>query len=682
VKVAGVEQKKKVDGGFEFFIAWRYIRDRKFRVSPTAIIAAFTFGYIALCAYGLMFVTRSARVVGGLDSIAFNNAKTYSAPDWLVLWFPITVGIIAAGGLAYFSMSRKRGSFRWVILVVTIMSLIAGAMALLVRVPFLLNNVDTVFMLALRGIVLVIYFGFLRLFFTFFSTVSILGVWIGTSALVSVLAIMGGFENDLRQKILGSNAHIQITRNDNVDFTNWREVRDKIAGIQDVVASTPYASSEVVLAANSNGSSVIIKGIDPATVGSVTKLVRDLDGPPDEDKAAMKRLYPLIDESMPRDVPQLAPGNAGSAPPVQDKAPNDMPAGADPLDLSAPPPAKADNGGEPILSIDPPPSAKAGNDPAPDDFVAGDEEGPTDFTKPNAMPLTPDMDDAGIIHTIDIPMENSPALSRRTQSLPGIFVGRELVKSTHLYIGKEVRLVSPLSDPSNPDATGTPIPFNRDYRVAGVFFTGMYEYDLKYVYVTLDSFQEFLDRGDVVDGIEVAVKDPSTSLDVVKRIKLTLGASYDVKDWTQINSSLFSALKLEKIAMFLVLGIVIVVASFSILGNLIMVVVEKGQEIALLKTLGASDSSVILIFVIQGLIIGFVGTVLGIATGLGVAGLVRSQGTALNAEVYYIDKVPIHVDPGSVVLIALAGVLVSMLATIYPAYLASKIRPAYGLKQI
>ena len=93
------------------------------------------------------------------------------------------------------------------------------------------------------------------------------------------------------------------------------------------------------------------------------------------------------------------------------------------------------------------------------------------------------------------------------QSLPGILVGRELVKQTHLYTGEEVRVVSPLSDPSNPDATGTPIPFNRDYRVAGIFYTGMYEYDLKYVYVTLDSLQDFLDRGDAVDGIEVRIED-------------------------------------------------------------------------------------------------------------------------------------------------------------------------------
>ena len=176
-----------------------------------------------------------------------------------------------------------------------------------------------------------------------------------------------------------------------------------------------------------------------------------------------------------------------------------------------------------------------------------------------------------------------------------MLVGRELVKQTHLYTGEEVRVVSPLSDPSNPDATGTPIPFNRDYRVAGIFYTGMYEYDLKYVYVTLESLQDFLDRGDAIDGIEVRISDADDTERYIPTsagpglIRQALGPGYRVDDWRELNRSLFSALKLEKIAMFLVLGIVILVASFSIVGNLIMVVVEKAREIALLKTLGASN---------------------------------------------------------------------------------------------
>ncbi len=578
-----------------------------------------------------------------------------------------------------------------------------------------------------------LYFGFLRLFLSFFTTVSVGGVWIGTGALVCVLSVMGGFEADLREKILGSNAHIQVTKEDG-DFTEWADVRAKINGIAGVRASTPYAVSEVVLASNDNGMNVIIKGIDPTTVGQVTDLTNDLEGTAVEDREAMQRLYPLVGDDSKLDVPQPSQPGGGAAPgTVIDKAPDDMPQGADPVDLSATPAGSntGANAGGPAPGATPTtggatPTTATGAaafggdaapllgdagpltleddkaagaivtvDQAPADFV-GDGDAPEDFSVPrDHAALDPQLDTTGataedaagtdargVIRTIDIPLEDGPHLSRRTQALPGIFVGRELVKQTHLYVGKEVRIVSPLSDPSNPDATGTPIPFNRDYRVAGVFFTGMYEYDLKYVYVTLDSFQDFLDRGDSIDGIEVRVGDPEDTTEYVEKISAVLGPAYRVVDWKELNRSLFSALKLEKIAMFLVLGIVILVASFSIVGNLIMVVVEKGREIALLKTLGATDRAIQWLFLIQGLFIGTIGTVLGVGMGLGLCWYANSAGAPLNAEVYYIDKVPIHVDPLSVAFIALAGIAISIAATRYPAHLASKVRPAYGLKHI
>ncbi|HEX7836407.1 MAG TPA: FtsX-like permease family protein, partial [Kofleriaceae bacterium] len=309
-------------------------------------------------------------------------------------------------------------------------------------------------------------------------------------------------------------------------------------------------------------------------------------------------------------------------------------------------------------------------DPPPPDLVTSDEP-PTDYSRPEYL------EDS--VKVIDPPFD-TPAISRRTQSLPGILVGRELVKQTHLYTGEEVRVVSPLSDPANPDANGTPIPFNRDYRVAGTFFTGMYEYDLKYVYVSLDSLQEFLDRGDAVDGIEVRVANPYDTDAFVAKFQAAFGPHYRVQDWKELNRSLFSALKLEKIAMFLVLGIVIVVASFSILGNLIMVVVEKSREIALLKTLGASDAGVLQIFAIQGLMIGIIGTVLGVVTGLLLCWALAEYGFPLNADVYYIDRLPVHVDPWSVVATAAAGIVISILATLYPAAVAARVRPAAGMR--
>ena len=352
-----------------------------------------------------------------------------------------------------------------------------------------------------------------------------------------------------------------------------------------------------------------------------------------------------------------------------------MPTGGEPIDFSGKGSGSASGGAQ----LEPPPApgppSTAPIDPPPDDLITTDES-PKDFSG------RAHDDDYEPISVVDI----EPSVSRRTQALPGVLVGRELVKQTHLYTGEEVRVVSPLSDPSNPDATGTPIPFNRDYRIAGSFYTGMYEYDLKYVYVTLDSLQDFLDRGDTVDGIEIRIQDPDDTDDYVTTadheglIREALGPGYRVVDWRELNRSLFSALKLEKIAMFLVLGIVILVASFSIVGNLIMVVVEKAREIALLKTLGASDVGVTQLFAIQGMMIGLIGTILGIATGLLGCWAGKQFGLPLNPDVYYIDKLPIHVDPQSVGAAAAAGILISIAATLYPAFLAARVRPAAGMR--
>jgi lipoprotein-releasing system permease protein len=477
---------------------------------------------------------------------------------------------------------------------------------------------------------------------------------------------MSGFETDLREKILGSNAHIQITRDDG-EFVEWRAIKDRIDKIPGVVASSPYAVSEVVIAAHNNGMNVIIKGIDPATVGKVTDLVEDL-----EDREAMDRLAPIIDDSQDLSIPQTPPKSD-----VLDPPPADMPNGGDPIDFSGTGSADTDSdagsaaepfGGDAATlpgtdEIDPPPADMLTAEDPPVDYSGEDSEIP--------------------ISVVDIPSEPT---SRRTQSLPGVLVGRELVKQTHLYTGEEVRVVSPLSDPSNPDATGTPIPFNRDYRVAGIFFTGMYEYDLKYVYVSLESLQDFLDRGDTIDGIEVRITDADDTERFIPTdagpglLGKALGPGYRIVDWRELNRSLFSALKLEKIAMFLVLGIVILVASFSIVGNLIMVVVEKAREIALLKTLGASNFGTMQLFAIQGLMIGMIGTILGVATGLLACWAGKRFGLPLNPDVYYIDRLPINVDPQSVAAAAAAGVVISILATLYPALVAARVRPAAGMR--
>lgn len=728
-----------LSGGYKSFVAWRYLLVAEPKVTRTTkrllfAAVAVRCGLAILVAIGV-----------GPDRAGLSN------PMWIlsllstlfliavVVWgvlrhsrialtiFLIGAGLVALGVTCTLLLSSNVLKLEW---------LDHERMTIALQV----SNVVAIFG-GLLGF-LASFFGCLRAFFTFFTTVPIGGVWIGTSALVMVLAVMSGFETDLRQKIVGSNAHLQIVRDG--DFVDWREFKTKLDKLPGVVASTPFVVSEVVVAANNQALPVIIKGIDPDTVGKVTDLVSNLDGGRD----AMQRLSPMVPDSRELTVPQVP--RTGT---VVDPPPADLPTPGDPIDFSstgagvgnAPTDAgSAGHGGahghvpahepsydrtpgrSPDRALDPdakpgavlhpsevdgtpddrdgyreavpqapphsdvhgdphgdlhggqveppelhPSAARPVVDPPPSDLITTDEP-PADYSRPDYVPET-------VIKVSDLPFD-APSASPRTLGLPGILVGKELVKQTHMYTGQEVRVISPLSDPSNPDATGTPIPFNRYYRVAGTFFTGMYEYDLKYVYVSLESLQDFLDRGDAIDGIEVRIVNPDNTDAFIQTFRAAFGADYRVQDWKEINRSLFSALKLEKIAMFLVLGIVILVASFSIVGNLIMVVVEKAKEIALLKTLGASDVGVLQLFAIQGLMIGLIGTVLGVATGLLGCWGAKRFGLPLNPDVYYIDRLPVHVDPTSVVAAAAAGVLISIAATLYPAVVAARVRPAAGMR--
>jgi lipoprotein-releasing system permease protein len=513
--------------------------------------------------------------------------------------------------------------------------------------------------------------GVVRYFFTFFTTVSIAGVALGSMALVIVLSVMSGFETDLRDKILGSNAHILITKEEG-DFTEYREVADEVRKVKNVVATTPYLTSEVVIAANNNYANVIIKGIDPHTVGQVTDLEDNL-----EQDRALESLWPLAPDGgilgPPADAGVLGPD------PSTDPGDGEIP---DPADLEVTDPMDYSGGALPDAGLEP---------PAPDELEFVDPLDYSGGSLPDAGPPEPDAGparDAGPSEVRiqlgdreppelwDEEIDRAPRIPPRVAILPGVLAGRELVKNIHLYVGQEVKIVSPLADERAPE----PTPRVRFLRVAGTFYTGMYEYDLKFVYVDLEVLQRFLDLEGQVNGIEIRIDDPDETGPVVRALQRQLGEPYRVQDWQQINRNLFSALKLEKIAMFLVLAIIILVASFSIIGNLIMVVIEKAKEIALLKTLGAANGGVMRIFITQGFFIGLVGTAIGVIHGLIACVLAARFGLPLDPDVYYIDKLPIHIESSSVVAVSAAGLLISVLATVYPAWVAARLRPVEGLR--
>jgi lipoprotein-releasing system permease protein len=261
---------------------------------------------------------------------------------------------------------------------------------------------------------------------------------------------------------------------------------------------------------------------------------------------------------------------------------------------------------------------------------------------------------------------------------PAVVLGRELAKTLHVYVGDEITLVSPLGD-LGPMGV---LPRSRKFRVAAIFYSGMYEYDASHAYVKLDVAQDFLDLDGTITAIEVRANDAERVAEVRPNLEALINDRDDlqVRDWNELNRNLFSALKLERVATFVILSIATLVASFCIICTLLLMVTEKSKEIAILKALGASDNAILRIFMLEGVLIGGMGTAFGVATGYAIAESLRRVGIRLDPEVYYIDRLPISVDRADFVIVALSAVAITTLATLYPALAASRLRPVDGIR--
>ncbi|MFW6089901.1 MAG: FtsX-like permease family protein, partial [Gemmatimonadota bacterium] len=211
--------------------------------------------------------------------------------------------------------------------------------------------------------------------------------------------------------------------------------------------------------------------------------------------------------------------------------------------------------------------------------------------------------------------------------------------------------------------------------------TGLYQYDTKFTYADIEVAVDLLRMEGFVTGVEFNVVDPWRSPEVAERVREQLGFNYRVEDWQSQNSSLFSALKLEKYAMGIILLLIVLVASFNIVSTLIMVVRDKVREIGILRTMGMRADDVTAIFVMQGVAIGLIGTVLGLATGIGLAWLLDTyEFITLPGDVYFIDRLPVDIDPVDVGIIALASLAISLLATIYPSRQAASYTPVEAIR--
>ncbi|MDQ3388970.1 MAG: ABC transporter permease, partial [Gemmatimonadota bacterium] len=262
---------------------------------------------------------------------------------------------------------------------------------------------------------------------------------------------------------------------------------------------------------------------------------------------------------------------------------------------------------------------------------------------------------------------------------PPLLLGSSLADRFGLYAGDIVDILSLQGATVSP--LGGVVPRSRKFEVVGRFKTGMYEYDNKFMYTTLAAAQEVTNLGTAVTGIEVRVPDAMEADLVARRLEGAMGFPYRAEDWKSMNSSLFNALKLEKLAMGVILLLIVVVAAFNIISTLVMTVTDKTREIGILKAMGLTPGRILRIFMLQGLVIGVVGSVLGTVSGLLVTYVIdRYELISIPGDVYFVDHLPVAWDPVDMLTILLASILISFAATLYPARQAARLHPIEAIR--
>jgi lipoprotein-releasing system permease protein len=394
-------------------------------------------------------------------------------------------------------------------------------------------------------------------FLSLITLIAIGGVFVGVMALIVVTAVMSGLQDDLREKILGTNPHIWVaTYGDNLRLDEWDDLTTRVREIDGVLAAAPYVNTQVGLLNHAGyAEGAVLRGVDPS-------------------------------------VP-----------------------------------------GEPITEI-----------------VAKIRSGEI-------------------------------SLGQTQSGLPPLLLGEGLADRFGLFPGDLVTVMS-IQDVQINNVTGMPNPTYRRFEVAGRFRTGMYEYDNTFVYTTLAAAQDVSGLGEAVSGLEVRISEPMQSDVMGRRIEQKLGGyPYRTEDWKTQNSSLFDALKLEKMAMGVILLLIVIVAAFNIISTLVMVVTDKTREIGILKSMGLRSSQVQRVFMLQGVVIGTMGSVLGASMGLLLTWLLdRYEFIKIPGDVYFIDRLPVAFDWFDITLILLLSMVISFLATIYPARQAARLYPLDAIR--
>ena len=488
-------------------------------------------------------------------------------------------------------------------------------------------------------------------FLTAMSVLSILGVGISAFALCMVLSILGGFGEDLKTKILGNSPQVLVDAKGVNGFADWENVLEKVRGVDGVVAATPVAGGQALTSSALSQAGVVIHGINPATATEVIDVGKNIE---------VGSLEYLNDPELLANLPEGTPIGIG-------------PGGE--FWLKGPPLGEGFRESVNIDLDDPSKSPET----TPKKAAKGLEEtlkGAEETLKIGKDALKRAQEQLERFNAGD-PLDTFDEPPPKPQVLPGIVIGRELARTLSVHVSETVTLLAPLGD-LGPMGI---IPRSRDFRIAAIFYSGMYEFDAAFVYTELKAAEDFLELGDNITAIYIKTDNPDRVTAVTEDVRSVLaGSGLRIRNWQELNRNLFSALKLEKLATFIILAMIIMVASFCIICTLLLMVAEKSKEIAIMKALGATNSAVLRIFMAEGAFIGGIGTVFGVVLGLVACLGLEYFGVRVDPEVYYVDHLPVNVDPVDYAVVAVAAILISTLMTIIPAWSASRLRPVDGLR--
>lgn len=399
-----------------------------------------------------------------------------------------------------------------------------------------------------------------RGFLNLITVISVLGVALSVAGLIVVVSVMNGFDDDIRDKIIGTNSHVLVNAYGKAGIPSPDALVARIEGMPGVKAAAPFYQGQVMLKSDSGVLGVMLQGIRPE---------------------AQSRISRLKDNMREGKLEDLRPVQAGA-----------------------------------------------------------EGEGPV---------------------------------------LPKALIGLELARNLDVMPGQELTIFSPVFRMTPAGM----MPRMAKVRVAGIFQTGYYEYDSAMVYMALEDAQELFNAAGVVNQIGVRLSDVGQAASLADRIQaLDNGVNFWARDWLRMNQNLFKALQIEKLIMFIILGCMVVVAAFNIVSTLVMMVMEKQKEIGVLRSLGASSMSILKVFVYQGMIIGFLGGTLGFAAGLAVCWVIKIYPIKIpgGGSVYYIDRLPVAVQNLDLAAIAALTLGMCFLASLYPAWNASRMDPVEAIR--